>query len=92
MRRPRSLQGRLLLSLGAFLLVIWVGAAWTTAILLRHGIEDVFDSSLQETAQRLLPLAVLDIVGREDADVASQRLGAIRAHDELHLRGPRRQR
>jgi two-component system OmpR family sensor kinase len=63
--------------------VIWVGAAWTTAILLRHGIEDVFDSSLQETAQRLLPLAVLDIVGREDADVASQRLGAIRAHDEL---------
>ncbi|RWM17094.1 MAG: HAMP domain-containing protein [Mesorhizobium sp.] len=83
MRRPRSLQGRLLLSLGAFLLVIWVGAAWTTAILLRHGIEDVFDSSLQETAQRLLPLAVLDIVGREDADVASQRLGAIRAHDEL---------
>lgn len=83
MMRPRSLQGRLLLSLGALLLVIWIGAAWTTAILLRHGIEEVFDSSLQETAQRLLPLAVLDIVGREDADVAAQRLGAIRAHDEL---------
>lgn len=83
MRRPRSLQGRLLLSLGAVLLVIWSGAAWTTAVLLRHGIEDVFDSSLQETAQRLLPLAVLDIVGREDEDVAIQRLGAIRSHDEL---------
>ena len=63
--------------------MIWAGAAWATAVLLRHGIEDVFDSSLQETAQRLLPLAVLDIVGREDEDVASQRLGAIRAHDEL---------
>ncbi|RWM05378.1 ATP-binding protein [Mesorhizobium sp.] len=83
MRSPRSLQGRLLLSLGAVLLVIWVGAAWTTAVLLRHGIEDVFDSSLQETAQRLLPLAVLDIVGRENPDVGSQRLGAIRSHDEL---------
>lgn len=69
--------------LGAVLLMIWAGAAWATAVLLRHGIEDVFDSSLQETAQRLLPLAVLDIVGREDDDVASQRLGAIRTHDEL---------
>ena len=83
MRGPRSLQGRLLLSLGAILLVFWIGAAWATAVLLRHKIEEVFDSSLQETAQRLLPLAVLDIVGREDGDVASQRLGAIRSHDEL---------
>jgi two-component system OmpR family sensor kinase len=69
--------------LGAVLLMIWAGAAWATAVLLRHGIEDVFDSSLQETAQRLLPLAVLDIAAREDEDVASQRLGAIRSHDEL---------
>lgn len=82
MRGPRSLQGRLLLSLGAILLAIWAGAAWATAMLLRHEIEEVFDSSLQETAQRLLPLAVLDIVGREDGDAPSQRLGAIRSHDE----------
>ncbi|MCD6071224.1 MAG: Integral rane sensor signal transduction histidine kinase [Microvirga sp.] len=83
MKAPRSLQGRLLLTLGAILLVVWIGAAWATAILLRHEIEEVFDSSLQETAQRLLPLAVLDIVAREDGDVASQRIGAIRSHDEL---------
>jgi len=83
MRTPESLQGRLLLSLGAVLLVSWIGASWITAVLLRHEIEEVFDSSLQETAQRLLPLAVLDIVGREDGDTASQRLGAIRSHDEL---------
>ena len=83
MRRLRSLQGRLLLTLGTVLLVIWIGAAWATAVLLRHEIEKVFDSSLQETAQRLLPLAVMDIVGREDGDAASQRLGAIRGHDEF---------
>lgn len=83
MRCPRSLQGRLLLSLGTVLLVIWIGAAWATAVLLRHEIAEVFDSSLQETAQRLLPLAVQDIVGREDGDVGSQRLGAIRNHNEL---------
>ncbi|MBN9525683.1 MAG: sensor histidine kinase N-terminal domain-containing protein [Alphaproteobacteria bacterium] len=82
MRGPRSLQGRLLLSLGAILLVIWAGAAWATAMFLRHEIGEVFDSSLQETAQRLLPLAVLDIVGREEGDAATQRLAAIRSHDE----------
>ena len=83
MNAPRSLQRRLLLTLGTILLVIWVGAAWATAVLLRHEIEEVFDASLQETAQRLLPLAVLDIFGREEGDTASQRLGAIRSHDEL---------
>lgn len=83
MKAPRSLQGRLLLTLGTILLVIWVGAAWATAVLIRHEIEEVFDSSLQETAQRLLPLAVLDIFGREEGDTASQRLGAVRSHDEL---------
>ena len=83
MRVARSLQARLLLSLGSLLLVIWLGAAWATAVLLRHEIEEVFDSSLQETAQRLLPLAVLDIVGREEGDAASQRLGVIRNHTEL---------
>lgn len=82
MKGPRSLQGRLLLWLGMVLLLIWIGAAWTTAILLKHGIEEIFDSALQETSQRLLPLAVLDIVGREDGDAASQRLGTIRSHDE----------
>ena len=83
MKSLRSLQGRLSLGLGSILLVLWLAAAWATALLLRHEIEEVFDSSLQETAQRLLPLAVLDIVGREDGDTASQRLGVIRDHAEL---------
>jgi len=83
MKTPRSLQRRLLLTLGSTLLAIWLGAAWMTSVLLRHEIEEVFDSSLQETAQRLLPLAVADIVGREEDDTPSQRLGPLRDHDEL---------
>jgi two-component system OmpR family sensor kinase len=79
---PHSLQARLALSLGVLLTVLWIAAAVATAAILRHQIDDVFDSALQETAQRLLPLAVLDIVGRED-DGVTQRLGAIRAHDEF---------
>ncbi|CAN5539385.1 ATP-binding protein [soil metagenome] len=82
MRLPRSLQARLALSLGVLLTVLWIGAASVTAVILRHEMDEVFDSALQETAQRLLPLAVVDIVGRED-DGVTQRLGAIRAHDEF---------
>ena len=82
MRMPRSLRGRLGLSLGVVLTLLWVAAASLTAVTLRHEMDEVFDSALQETAQRLLPLAVVDIVGRED-DGVTQRLGAIRDHVEF---------
>lgn len=82
MRWPRSLQARLGLSLGVMLTVLWLAAAFVTVVILRDEMDEVFDSALQETAQRLLPLAVVDIVGREDAGM-TQRLGAVRAHDEF---------
>lgn len=82
MRMPRSLRGRLGLSLGVVLTLLWVAAASLTAVTLRHEMDEVFDSALQETAQRLLPLAIVDIVGRED-DGVTQRLGAIRDHVEF---------
>ncbi|MBU4528046.1 MAG: sensor histidine kinase N-terminal domain-containing protein [Desulfomicrobium sp.] len=82
MRLPRSLQARLGLSLSILLTVLWIAAASVTALILRGEMDEVFDSALQETAQRLLPLAVLDIVDREE-DGVTQRLGAIRAHDEF---------
>jgi two-component system, OmpR family, sensor kinase len=79
---PRSLQARLGLSLGILLTALWIAAASVTAVVLRHEMDEVFDSALQETAQRLLPLAVVDIVGREE-DGVTQRLGAIREHEEF---------
>ncbi|TMS57838.1 two-component sensor histidine kinase [Imbroritus primus] len=82
MSMPRSLQTRLGWSLGILLMVLWIGAASVTAILARHAIEAVFDSGLQETAQRILPLAVADALGRDDPGV-TQRLAEIREHDEL---------
>jgi two-component system OmpR family sensor kinase len=51
-------------------------------VILRHEMDEVFDSALQETAQRLLPLAVVDIVGREEEGV-TQRLAVIREHEEF---------
>lgn len=82
MTLPRSLQRRLALSLGALLTALWLGAASVTALLARHAIEAVFDSALQETAQRILPLAVADVLAREDAD-PTQRLAQIRDHHEI---------
>ena len=68
---PRSLQGRLGLSIGLLLTLLWLGAAAVTALVVRGELDEVFDSALQETAQRLLPLAVMDVVGREEGDLAS---------------------
>ncbi len=81
MRGPRSLQGRLGLWLGLALTLLWLASASVTALIARGEIEEVFDAALQETAQRILPLAVVDILNREEAGV-SQRLSAIRDHDE----------
>ena len=81
MRKPLSLQARLGISLGLLLTLLWIAAASVTALLLREEVNEVFDSALQETAERLLPLAVMDIVERGD-DGTTQRLGALRQRDE----------
>lgn len=82
MKAPASLQARLALGLGLALSLLWLGAAAFTVESLRREMESVFDSTLQETAQRLLPLAVLEIVNR-DEDATAQHLAPIRAHEEL---------
>ena len=82
MRRPRSLQVRLALVIGIVLTALWVGAAWITSVMLHHEIDEVFDSALAETAQRILPLAVVDILGSEDAGTI-QRVATVREHEEF---------
>ncbi len=82
MRLPSGLQARLALGLGLALSLLWLGAAAFTALSLRHEMQEVFDSVLQETAQRLLPLAVLEITNREEGATA-QRLAPIREHPEF---------
>jgi two-component system OmpR family sensor kinase len=78
-----SLQLRLGALLGVLLTLLWIAAATVTALILRREMDEVFDSALQETAQRLLPLAVVDIVGRDEANgPTTQRLGMLREHDE----------
>lgn len=82
MTMPRSLQIRLAIAIGGLLIMLWAAAAYLTAVVLRHEVNEVFDSALQETAQRVMPLAVMDIVGREETGI-TQRLATFRAHEEL---------
>jgi two-component system OmpR family sensor kinase len=64
------------------LTILWLLAAAVTAVIVRAEMDKVFDSTLQETAERLLPLAVTDILGR-DVQGGTQRLGSIREQDEF---------
>lgn len=82
MRSSLSLQRRLGLALAALLTLLWLGVASVTALRVGAEMEEVFDSALQETAQRLLPLVVAEVLGREDA-APGQRLAESREHDEL---------
>lgn len=82
MRMPGSLQGRLALALGLGLTVLWLTTALVTATLLRAEMDKVFDSTLEETAQRILPLVVLDIISREEEGI-DQRIATLREHEEF---------
>lgn len=82
MRLPHSLQGRLALGLGVSLTLLWLIAALATGTILRHEISELSDSVLAETGQRLLPLAVLDIIDRDQEGLA-QDIARLRQHDEL---------
>lgn len=82
MTLPRSLQGRLSLALALGLAALWAAATVVTAFNLHAELDQVFDSALQETGQRILPLAVIEILNREEGDSVTQRVAPIRAHEE----------
>ncbi|MBB5703061.1 two-component system OmpR family sensor kinase [Ochrobactrum daejeonense] len=81
MKQPKSLQWRLSLWLGLGAVILLVVTTIVTAQVLRHELNKAFDSALEETAQRILPVAALEIFGR-DADDTEQRVATLRRHNE----------
>jgi two-component system OmpR family sensor kinase len=63
-----SLSRRLIAVLTAGLAALWLAAAGAAALVVHHEINEMFDSTLQEAAQRLLPLAVHDLRGQRQAE------------------------
>ncbi|MFG1207473.1 ATP-binding protein [Xanthobacter flavus] len=61
-----SLRRRLGLWLALSVAALWLAAATVAGLVLQHEIDEVFDSALQEVAQRVLPLAYSELLARED--------------------------
>jgi len=76
-----SLQKNLSVVLTAGLTLMWLTGVTASGLIAQHEMNEVFDSALQETAQRILPLAVSDILSRE-AGAGQKRAPAMQDHDE----------
>jgi two-component system OmpR family sensor kinase len=81
MKAAASLQKRLSLGLTLVLSVLWLVATVTAGWVVQGELNEAFDSALEETAQRILPLAVLEIINRDASD-AAQHIAALQAHNE----------
>lgn len=80
--RPVSLQKRLAIAVGLLVTVLWIAAASFTAYRQRLQMDMMFDASLEETAHRVLPLVVSDILSRGDLVTGTQTVPAVRPHDD----------
>ncbi|MGO4998786.1 sensor histidine kinase [Oceanisphaera sp. W20_SRM_FM3] len=72
-----SLQGRLGVGLTLGVTLLWLAATLASGLVLRHELYGAFDSGLEETAQRILPLAVTEILNR-DPLTPPQQIAALR--------------
>ena len=67
--KSRSMVRQLVSSTLWTLLVLWIAMVVSVAWVIQHETDEIFDASLQETAQRLLPLAVMQLQPRhQDED------------------------
>lgn len=64
-RRP-SIALRLALGLTTGMALLWIGAAAISVSVMQHELNEAYDDSLEQSAQRLLPLAVHDLRERGD--------------------------
>lgn len=78
---PPSLRRRLGIGLACGVTVLWLAAAVAAGLLLEREIGAVYDSALQEVAQRILPLAYSEVLSR-DAESGGQRMPPVGPHRE----------
>jgi two-component system OmpR family sensor kinase len=81
MNTPKSLQKNLSISLTLGMTFLWLLALAGAVLVSQYRLNALFDSALAETAQRIMPLAVVEIVNRETPSQL-QRVMSFDAHDE----------
>ncbi len=84
MKRPQSLQKSLGVGLTLGVVLLWVLALVLAMSVLRDRMNDLFDSALAETAQRIMPLAVVEIINSETPEQI-QNIMPLAAHDEYFV-------
>ena len=62
MRLPKSIRFRTAFALAFLVTLMWLATAAVTTRQLSGEMDEVFDSALQETGQRILELAVIDVL------------------------------
>lgn len=80
-KKPQSLQKTLGIGLTIGVTLLWIFALSGAVYVSQNKLNDLFDSALAETAQRIMPLAVVEIINREDPGQAQQ-IMSFKAHDE----------
>lgn len=68
MLRPKSLAGQLMLWITGIITALWLVAVGFGALVMQDEFGEIFDASLQETAERLVPLVVDDLALRDDRE------------------------
>jgi two-component system OmpR family sensor kinase len=61
-----SLQKQLVYCLTLVIALFWFAATVVSGLVVRHRLDQAFDNAMQEAAQRIMPLAVVDILNREE--------------------------
>jgi len=81
MKLPQSLQATLGTGLTLGVILFWIAALLSAVLIAQNKLNELFDSALAETAQRIMPLAVVEILNRE-VPGPPQSIAAFKAHDE----------
>lgn len=66
MKVATSLQRQLVYGLTLGIVLFWLAATAVSGLVVKRRLDQSFDNAMQEAAQRILPLAVLDILNREE--------------------------
>ena len=76
MKSAASLQRQLVYGLTLGIVFFWLLATLVSGLVVKHRLDKTFDNAMQEAAQRILPLAVMDILNREEP-LLSQRVAPL---------------
>ena len=82
MNKQYSLRKRLSFGLALGLTLMWLAGVLVCGLVVRHELDEAYDSALQEMAQRLLSLAVIDILDHEGT-LTERRITPLKPHDEF---------